>query len=203
MGDYARREMIVRSTRVLRQNPAYRPTASLQPPMLTYRRLLFSRPDLWLVMKRRVPRSILILLATAGCGTARLPGPVSPSPTPPQPVVRVSDTGPWTFSYISDTLRLQISRTAAIETQTDSGIHREISTNNTSEVLALTVNADTVRYTATVDSSATASQGLIGNTQPANLPVQISGTLDSMALMVDSVVTSDRKSTRLNSSHSH
>ena len=189
MGDYARREMIVRSARVLRQNPAYRPAALLQPPMLACRGLLLSEPYFPLFMKHSVSRSILILLASAGCMTTRLPGPASPSPATPQPVMRVSDTGPWTFSYVSDTLRLQISRTAAIESQTDSAAHREISTNDTHEVLALTVNSDTVRYTATVDSFSTASQGLIGNTQPANLPVQISGSIDSMDTAVDSVTT--------------
>ena len=140
-------------------------------------------------MMRRAPRSILILLATASCTSTRLPGPISPSPAPPHPAVRVSDTGPWTFSYVSDTIGLQISRTAAVESQTDSGPHREISTNNTYEVIAITVNADTIRYTVRVDSSSTASQGLIGNAPPANLPVQISGVIDSVAAAVDSAIT--------------
>jgi hypothetical protein len=52
----------------------------------------------------------------------------------------------------------------------------------------LTVNADTVRYTAMVDSFSTASQGLIGNAQPVSLPVQISGVIDSMTAEIDSAI---------------
>jgi hypothetical protein len=55
-------------------------------------------------------------------------------------------------------------------------------------VLVLSVNADTVRYTAMVDSFSTASQGLIGNTQPASLPVQISGVIDSITAGADSTI---------------
>ena len=139
-------------------------------------------------MKRNTWRSILILLATAGCATNRPPGPASPSSLPHQPSARVSDNGPWTFAYVSDTLRLEITRTAAIESQADSAAHHEISSNNTHEVLILSVNADTVRYTAMVDSFSTASQGLIGNTQPASLPVQISGVIDSLTGGVDSTI---------------
>ncbi|HET9634970.1 MAG TPA: hypothetical protein VFP26_03495 [Gemmatimonadaceae bacterium] len=85
---------------------------------------------------------------------------------------------------------MQITRSAAIESATDSGTHREISTNNTHEVLALAIAADTVRYTATVDSFFTASQGLIGSTEPVSLPVQVSGLLDSLNVSIDSTVQS-------------
>jgi hypothetical protein len=78
---------------------------------------------------------------------------------------------------------MRISRSAAIENQTDSGTHREISTNNTHEIVALTVEGDSVRYSAIADSFSTASQGQIGNVQPIALPVQISGTLGSLAVI--------------------
>jgi hypothetical protein len=55
-------------------------------------------------------------------------------------------------------------------------------------VLVLSVNADTVRYTAMADSFSTGSQGLIGNTQPVSLPVQISGVIDSITAGVDSTI---------------
>ncbi|MFL5481530.1 MAG: hypothetical protein ACJ8AK_05020 [Gemmatimonadaceae bacterium] len=131
-------------------------------------------------------RSTLILLATAACAGSRPSRPVSPSPAPTQPSAEVSDNGPWIFAYTSDTIRLQINRSAAIESQTDSGTHREISTNNTHEILALAVSADTVRYTATIDTFSTASQGLISGTPPVNLPVQISGAIDSVTVAADS-----------------
>lgn len=141
-------------------------------------------------MRHSVAKSVLTLLATAGCAGRPVQNPSSPTPALPVPSVRISDTGPWAFAYSPDTIRLQISRSAAIESATDSGTHREISINNTHEVLALTVIADTVRYTATVDSFSTASQGLIGSAQPVSLPVQVSGLLDSLNTATDSAVQS-------------
>ena len=191
MGDHARREMIVRSARVLRQNPAYRPYATLQPPMLTYRRLLLLTPSMSSIdnMTRNTCTSILVLLATAGCAGGRVPGRVAPTPVPSVPTGSVSDNGPWPFAYRSDSIRVQISRSAAIESQADSGVHREISTNNTRETLTLTVEGDTVRYTAIADSFSTASQGQIGNVQPVSLPVQISGIV-GLSASVDSAISS-------------
>jgi hypothetical protein len=141
-------------------------------------------------MRHSVAKSALLLLATAGCAGRSIRNPPSPVPALPEPSVRISDTGPWAFSYKPDTIRLQITRSAAIESATDSGTHREISTNNTHEVLALAIAADTVRYTATVDSFFTASQGLIGSTEPVSLPVQVSGLLDSLNVSIDSTVQS-------------
>src|SRR4051812_33099191 len=155
--------------------------------MLACRRLLLSQPDFdghWMTGNFR--RLTLILLATVACAGSRPSRPVPPSPSPTQPSAQVSDNGPWTFGYRSDTVRLQINRSAAIESQTDSGTHREISTNNSHEILALAVNADTVRYTATVDIFSTASQGLISSSPPVTLPVQISGAIDSVTVVADS-----------------
>ena len=191
MGDHARRKMIVRITKVIRQNPAYRPSALQQPPMLTYRRLFLfklSRLPSSASMKQSMTRSILILLVAA-CTPS--PVPLSPPPIPslPQPT-ESHDVGSWSFSYRSDTLHYQVTRSAAVESQGDSGSHREISTNSTHEVLSLSVTSDTVRYVATVDSFSTTTQGLIGPVQPFVLPVQISGLVDSATLQPDSLDTS-------------
>ncbi len=132
--------------------------------------------------------SILILLATAGCTTTRPARPVLPAPNTSRPAPEVSDNGPWNFTYSPDTIRLQVNRSAAVESQTDSGTHREISTNNTHEVIALTLSADTIRYTATVDTFSTASQGLISAPPTVNLPVQVSGMVDSLVVVTDSAV---------------
>lgn len=130
-----------------------------------------------------------ILLATA-CATG---GPVTTAggPSIPQPIIQPADRGPWNFSYRSDTLRYQVNRSAAIESQVDSGVHREISTNNTHEILSLVVLGDTVRYTAAVDSFSTANQGLVGSVQPVSLPVEISGFIDSLGLNTDSTATDE------------
>jgi hypothetical protein len=136
-------------------------------------------------MKKIVWRSILTLLSAA-CAATHAPQPVPVVPGLPQPANQPRDSGPWAFTYRSDTLHYQISRSAVIESQTDSGIQRGITTNNTHEILSLFVSGDTVHYTATVDTFSTAVQGLIGVVPQVALPVQISGTLDSAVSLLDS-----------------
>lgn len=134
------------------------------------------KPDAW--------KSIVILLASA-CTTVPSPVP-SPAVPSPQATIEPADRGPWNFTYKSDTLRYQISRSAAIESQTDLAPRREVATNNTVEVVSLAVTGDTIRYTATVDTFSTTTQGLIGTVQQPALPVQISGVLDSTSSQPDS-----------------
>ena len=144
-------------------------------------------------MKQSIRRSILILLGLA-CSTGRVP--VSPPASPPFPQPAAPrDVESWNFSYRSDTLHYQIARTAVIESQSDSGTRRELSTNDSREVLNLSVTADTVRYTATVDSFSTTAQGLIGPAQPVVLPVQVSGVVDSTTAQPDSADLSLTNST--------
>jgi len=141
-------------------------------------------------MKQITFRSIVILLATACTTGGRVATPSSPSV--PEPIIQPTDHGPWAFSYRSDTLHYQISRSAAIESEGDSAVHREISTNNSHEIVSLFVAGDTVRYTAVVDSFSTANQGAIGPVQPVTLPVQVSGVVDSLGLNVDSTATDEQ-----------
>ena len=136
-------------------------------------------------MNQGTKGSILILLL-AGCTTARKPVMGPPTSPLPQPVIEVSDNGPWKFAYRSDTILYQISRSAAVESQTDSGVRREVATNNTHEVVTITVVGDTISYSATVDTFSTATQGLIGSVQQVSLPVQISGAIDSISAVTDS-----------------
>jgi hypothetical protein len=133
-------------------------------------------------MTRNIQRSILILLTTGGCSVRQPPIPGAPVPAPSQRIEGVSDNPPWAFAYRADTVRVQVSRSAAIESQTDSGTHREISTNNSHEIIVVAVDSDAVRYTATIDSFSTASQGQIGNVQPVKLPAQTAGVIGSTVL---------------------
>lgn len=140
-------------------------------------------------MKQVAIRSIVILLTTA-CATA--PPAVPPSSISVPESIRPTDRGPWTFSYRTDTLRYQITRSASIDGQSDSIAHREISTNNTHEIVSLVVAGDTIRYNAVVDSFSTASQGSAGPVQPVSLPIVISGTVDSLGLNIDSTATEEQ-----------
>lgn len=142
-------------------------------------------------MKQGTFRSIVILLAAA-CATASPPITPNGPPVSLPPTNHPLDHGPWTFSYRSDTLRYQVSRSATIESQGDSAVHREMSTNGTHEIVSLAVTGDTVRYTAVVDSFSTASQGLVGPVQPVSLPIEVSGTVDSLGLNMDSTATEDQ-----------
>jgi len=141
-------------------------------------------------MKQFTARLIVISLVIS-CTTGG--SSVSPrSPAVPAPISQPTDRGPWTLSYRSDTLRYQVIRSASIESQRDSAVHREISTNNTHEIVSLAVAGDSVRYTAVVDSFSTATQGLVGPVQPVNLPIEVSGTVDSLGLNIDSTATDEQ-----------
>lgn len=78
-----------------------------------------------------------------------------------------------------------------IESQSDSGSHREFSSNTTHELLTLQLAGDTIYFTALVDTFSTTTQGAIGAVQTVQLPVQLSGLLigDSLKLPTDSLAS--------------
>src|SRR5689334_5915232 len=137
-------------------------------------------------MTRSRIKSIVVLLVMS-CATSptQTRGPIA-VPVP-QPAIQPTDNGPWRFQYRTDTVAYQISRSAAIESEIDSGARHEITTNNSHEILTLNVVADTVRYVAVVDTFSTATQGAIGSVQQVSLPIEISGVVDSTnSFVVDS-----------------
>jgi hypothetical protein len=91
-------------------------------------------------------------------------------------------------------MRYDIARSAAIESQSDSGSHREVSTNSTRELVTLTSTEDssTTAFTAAVDMFSSTTQGLIGPVQPVQLPVQVSGILSDSGLTVTRDGSGDR-----------
>ena len=202
MGDHARREMIVRTTQVVRQNPAYRPIArnATTSDGISSEVVCFDQPT---VGRRNVitpgerTSSLLVACLLIGCSGARtsLP-PASPTPVvPPPPVVVSPSASSSTFSHAPGAVRYRISRTAAIEIQSDSGTSREASTNVTQELITLTPAPDsTVALTAVVDTFSTITQGLIGPVQSVPLPVEVSGafTPDSIAFGIDSTMNSGK-----------
>jgi hypothetical protein len=98
-----------------------------------------------------------------------------------------STTGGWTINRSSGAISYQISRSAAIESQSDLSPHREISTNTAREHVTLDVAGDTIHFTAIIDTSSTTTQGIIGPVQPVRLPVQLSGLQidDSLTISTD------------------
>jgi hypothetical protein len=173
MGDHARREMIVRITRVIRQNPAYRPSVSPahDPPIVLSRGVL-----------------CFALIASAACATH---GPLRPgetvpvaqrdsSPSAPPP----ASPGTWSFAYLSGTTRYRISRSAAIESLSDSAPHREISTNVTHEIITVDAVSDTLRVAATIDTFTVTTQGTIGSVQRVELPVRLTASIVGSSLAI-------------------
>jgi hypothetical protein len=141
-------------------------------------------------MRQRSSSWYLAICLSAAC--ARSPIPQSSQPTlsaPPQnPVPVPSVIGSWTFNYAPGTVSYRVSRSAAIESQSDSGSHQEISTNITHESLTLEPARDTIRFTATVDTFSTTSQGTISPIRLVQLPIQLSGLVvaDSLRILADS-----------------
>src|SRR5437762_3849961 len=189
MSDRARREMIVRIARAVRQNPAYRPFAA---DLTTSDRVLvggcpFSEERL--NQKRTtIMRSTYYLLLVpflAGCASTQAPQPGIPTQIPSAPAPIATKPGSWTFSFAPGPVAYHISRTAAIESSSDSS-RREITTNSTYEALNLQPGIDTIRFTAAVDTFSTTTQGVI---QSVQLPVQLVGSLveDSLTILADSL----------------
>jgi len=138
---------------------------------------------------------------TVACSGARSLPPGVPSPQPastvPQPAVPVAPTtGASSFKYAPGTIRYRISRSAAIETTgLDSQTHREISSNITNELLTLEPTDRTTNFTAVIDTSATATQGLIGSVQSVQLPIQISGSFADSGLTINADATGSKCNT--------
>lgn len=141
-------------------------------------------------MRRRTSWHLLAYLSAA-CTASTVPQPGRPVPTPslPNPAPIPSAVGPWTFNYAPGAIAYQISRTARIESQSDSGSHEEGSTNTTHELLTLALAGDTIHFTAIIDTSLTTTQGTIGPVQSVPLPVQLSGLFvgDSLMISGDSI----------------
>src|ERR1700719_1720551 len=143
-------------------------------------------------MRRRTASWHLLACLSAACTASTVPQPGRPVPSPslPNPAPIPSAVGSWTFNYAPGAIAYQISRTARIEGQSDSGSHQEVSTNTTHELLTLELAGDTIHFTAIIDTSLTTTQGTIGPVKSVPLPVQLSGLFagDSLIISGDSIV---------------
>lgn len=140
-------------------------------------------------MRRRSSSWCLSLILSVACSSPRVPQTATPAPMPSPPVQSTPNTGSWTFRYSPGPVAYQVSRSATIESRSDSSVHRETSTNATHELLTLQLAGDAIYFTAVIDTFSTTTQGAIGPVQTVPLPVQLSGflTADSIRLSVDSL----------------
>jgi hypothetical protein len=128
-----------------------------------------------------------------GCVSARVTPPVGPTPTPPPPpIVTEPSATSWTFNYAPGAIRYRISRSAAIENQSDLAKNREVSTNVTHELITLVPGDSGISFTAVVDTFSTTTQSLIGLVQPVELPVQVEGVLADGRLIIKTDSTPSR-----------
>jgi hypothetical protein len=89
-------------------------------------------------------------------------------------------------------MRYQISRSAAIEGQSDSDSGREISTNTAHELITLVPAADSgIRFNAVVDAFSSTTQGRIGTVQLVRLPVELSGIFAASGITIKSNSNND------------
>lgn len=143
------------------------------------------------MMPRRTNGWCFLVYLASACTASTVPPAGQPTPLPslPTTVPLPSTAGSWTFNYAPGVISYQISRTATIESQSDSGSHREISTNSTHELVTLEPAGDTIHFIASVDTFSTTTQGAIGPAQLIQLPVQLSGKFvnDSVILSADSL----------------
>jgi hypothetical protein len=153
--------------------------------------LNFQPPKRLEMMRRTANSWYFLVYFAAACTSSTVPPAGQPTPLPslPTPVALPPTAGSWTFNYAPGAISYQISRSAAIESQSDSGSHHEISTNSTHESVTLKPAGDTIHFTASVDTFSTTTQGAIGPAQVIQVPVQLSGTFvdDSLTLSTDSV----------------
>ena len=140
--------------------------------------------------------SLFVVCLLIGCASPRTSPPALPVPVvPPPPVIASPSASSWAFSYAPGVMRYQVSRTAAIESQSDTSRSREVSTNLTSELVTLTPAADSgIILTAVVDTFSTTTQALIGPVQSAQLPVEVSGvfTGDSLSVGIESTTNTGK-----------
>ena len=133
--------------------------------------------------------STLCLLAACASPSILPTGTPIPSPSVPVPPPAPPSTKAWAFNYASGVVSYQISRSAAIESESDSGSHSGISTNTTHESLKVESAGDTIRFTATIDSFSTTTQDSTSRLQATQAPIQVMGSFlnDSLLISNDSL----------------
>jgi hypothetical protein len=195
MGDHVGREMIVRTICLVRQNPAYRPVASISVTTSDNTssevvHLSTEKSGRYMSFSGRHERLFFGIIFSVACTTTRssLPPASIPAPAPPigqVPVPIVQSAGAWAFRYQPGFAEYQVARSATI-TRLDTVGNTELSTNTSHESVTLDSTDLGVNFVGVVDGFTTTTQGLIGPVQPTQLPVQVSGSFTSGGLIINS-----------------
>ena len=137
-------------------------------------------------MRLSLPRRLLIPLGISGCVSTQPKPTGTPLPLPSIPSPVAGEPSSWTFSLAPGTVAYRVSRSATIESVSDSASRKEVSTNTTYESIGLLLAGDTISFSAAADSFSTTTQGVASSTQAGQLPFHISGSLVGDSLLVSS-----------------
>jgi hypothetical protein len=140
-------------------------------------------------MRLLLARGLPIAVWVIGCVSTR-PKPTGiPAPAPSVPSPITGRPSSWTFSLTPGTTAYQVSRSATIESVSDSARRKESSTNTTYESITLLSSGDTTSFSAVADTFSTTAQGVASSAQSGQLPSHVSGFLigDSLVVSRDSL----------------
>lgn len=127
----------------------------------------------------------LVLLAVLGACSRSRPAPSEIHVTRAADVP-IPSAGPWSFSHSAGTRSYRISRLASVEGIADSVARREVVTNFTHETLRLDTADSRLSFTAVVDTFAVTTQGVVGPAQTVELPIELSGTVGTAGVQLES-----------------
>jgi hypothetical protein len=111
----------------------------------------------------------------------------NPAPPPSAPPIR---SGSWVFAYAPGNVGYRISRNATVTNLSDSTNRHEVTSNLSHETIALEKPDTALLISATIDSFATTTQGLIGSTRSVQLPLVQTGILGTTGLILNDTVGS-------------
>lgn len=129
-----------------------------------------------------------LVLLLFGCASPRPPQPGAPTPVASIPIPTSTAPSSWTLSLTPGVIAYRISRSGVIEIRSDSGTRRESTANSSHETITLQQLADTIDFTAVVDTFLTTVRVRDSTQQPVALPFHLSGQViaDTIRISPDS-----------------
>ena len=132
---------------------------------------------------------LVVPVCVIGCVSTQPKPAGTPAPAPSVPLPVPGGPSSWTFSLAPGSAAYRVSRSATIESISDSANRKESSTNTTYESITLLSAGDTINFSTVADTFSTVTQGVVSPEQPGQLPSHISGFLiaDSLVVSRDSL----------------